>query len=310
MQFCVLASGSKGNALLVRKGKTCVLIDCGLSLRDLRRRLQTLDLEIYDLTALVITHGHSDHVRAAHSLAGPMRLRSYATIQTRNHLAARQGLANWVQICPDTPFQIGDLQFLPFSTPHDIAGSVGFVVEAEGVRLGLCTDLGEPAAVVASKLQGCDTLYLEFNYDDEMLLHGPYPQRLKRRVRSSRGHLSNVQGAALLKETLSPNTQRVILAHLSETNNTISLATAAAKAVVGARAVEIQVAPQHEPGTWVEVCPDRVNARGVKTKSAGSSDEYAAPKSKKPNSPEAVATSSVSKDVAVAVQKQLLLFGE
>jgi phosphoribosyl 1,2-cyclic phosphodiesterase len=319
MEFVVLGSGSKGNGLLVRNGQGCVLIDCGFSMRELRRRMLTLDVEMRALTALVITHAHSDHVRAASTLAGTMRLRTYATEQTRDHMAQRKGITNWVPVEPGKPFKVDGMTFMPFATPHDIAGSVGYTIADGNAKLGLCTDLGSPDPQVGQALRGCHTLLVEFNYDEQMLQTGPYPPRLKTRVRSSKGHLSNSDGARLLKMALSPQTRNVVLSHLSETNNTLALALQKAKEAVADHPAGITIAAQHEPGEWSLVNPASEAAAADKDL-MDEGQSTASNRVPKPNpiksqvgvTAEAAKSTStnLSKKTSVAVQKQLALFGD
>jgi len=319
MDFVVLGSGSKGNGLLVRNEQGCVLIDCGFSMRELRRRMLSLDIDLRALTALVITHAHSDHVKAASTLAGTMRLRTYATEKTRDHMAQRKGIMNWVSVEPGKPFVIDSMTFVPFATPHDIPGSVGYTIEDGDAKLGLCTDLGSPDPDVGRELRGCHTLLIEFNYDEQMLKTGPYPPRLKNRVLSSRGHLSNTDGARLLKMALSPETGNVILSHLSETNNTLALAMQKAKEAVGDHPARIAVAAQHEPGEWSPVnAMGRSGASRVELPDGGQAEIpslVSKPSAATSNADVSAGvsrptTSSSSETKSIAVQKQLVLFGD
>ena len=253
MRVVVLASGSKGNAIVVQGGGTTLLIDCGLTAKALRGRLYEVGLEFSHLDALLLTHGHGDHVKGAGRVAGGMRLRTYATPETVRFLARGGGLMHHVPIARDERFKVGALWVQAFPTLHDAPGSVGYVVEHEGARIGFCTDLGAASPPVEAALQNCDTLYLEFNHDLEMLRSGPYPPALVRRVSSDLGHLSNDQAAALLTKLYSPRLHRVLLAHLSETNNTVSLALDAAHRALGDARVDISVAPQHETSRWFDI---------------------------------------------------------
>ena len=275
MRFVVLASGSKGNAIVVQGGGTTLLIDCGLSAKALRGRLYEAGLDFPNLTALLLTHGHGDHVKGAGRVAGGMRLRTYATPETVRFLARGGGLMHHVPIERDARFQVGALHVQAFPTLHDAPGSVGYVVEHEGARIGFCTDLGAASPPVEAALQNCDTLYLEFNHDLEMLRNGPYPPALVRRVSSDLGHLSNDQAAELLARLYSPRLHRVLLAHLSETNNTASLALDAAHRALGdIRGVDISIAPQHETSRWFEV-----QAGGKVVSESAAGDKAGAPSS-------------------------------
>lgn len=257
MRFAVLGSGSKGNALVVQGGGVTVLVDAGFSPRELKRRMQALDLALTDLRALVVTHGHSDHVKGARALAGALGIPTFATDGTRRFCARFGALHNHEPVLPGEPFTIGGLTVQALATSHDAAGSVCFVVDDGDERLGVCTDLGEPSDEIARGLAECRALLLEHNHDLEMLRSGPYPMHLKRRIASARGHLSNEQGAALLSAVRRPLLSRVLLGHLSEVNNTPALALAAARPELDGADVELACAPQHHPTGWLRVKRER-----------------------------------------------------
>lgn len=253
VRFAVLGSGSKGNALVVQGGGTTVLVDAGFSPRELKRRLQALDLELTDVRALLVTHGHSDHIKGARALAGALGIPSYATDGTKRFCARSGSLHNHALITPGTAFAIAGLAVLPLATPHDAPGSVCFVVDDGADRLGVCTDLGESPDAIADALATCQAVLIELNHDAEMLRTGPYPMHLKRRIASARGHLSNAEGASLLERARRPDWSRVLLGHLSEVNNTPALALAAARQVIDGGDVEVACAPQHHPTGWLRV---------------------------------------------------------
>lgn len=267
MRFAVLGSGSKGNALVVQANEesgslattTTILIDCGLAPRTLQQRLASLGLEIRHIQALCITHGHGDHIASADKIASGYRIHTYATDEAQQGRAARGGFVHFKPFKPDVPFQIGALTIHPFSTPHDSPGSVGFVITDGKHRLGICTDLGYPAENVVTALQDLDILYLEFNYDDDMLRYGPYPSFLKERILSNVGHLSNQQAASLLARCQSTRLRRVLLAHLSENNNNPYLALDEARRVALPH-LNLAVAPQHQPTPWMPVTPPHTPA--------------------------------------------------
>jgi phosphoribosyl 1,2-cyclic phosphodiesterase len=262
MRVAVLGSGSKGNAVVVEAGGTRLLLDCGLLPKAIRRRLGEIDLELTDIDALLITHAHGDHCAGARRLSGVFRWRTYATKQTHKRLGNRGGLLNFVPVEPGVAFDVDGLRVTAVALPHDMPGTVAWVVEHEGARFALCTDCGHPALDVVNALAGCDTLMVEFNHDEEMLSNGPYPPRLKRRVLSDVGHMSNAQAAQLVRATDTSRLQRLVLAHLSETNNTPRLAVAAAREAVNAK-VEVLVAPQHRASPWLDVTSSRAGATRV-----------------------------------------------
>jgi phosphoribosyl 1,2-cyclic phosphodiesterase len=255
MRFAVLASGSKGNALVVQGGDTTLLVDCGLTPKALRGRLSHVGLELADLDALAITHAHGDHTKGAQRVAGSFRLRTYATRQTQRQMGSRGGLTNYVAIDPGRTEKVDDISLTAIALPHDAPGTVAFLVEADGARLGVCSDLGHPDPRVADGLRGCDALVLEFNHDVDMLQAGPYPPRLKRRVAGDLGHLSNEQAAELLAAAYTPSLRRVFLSHLSEVNNTPRHALDAAKGALAGTGVRLHVASQRDATGWFEIPP-------------------------------------------------------
>lgn len=252
----VLASGSSGNCTLVEGSRGRVLIDCGLSARAAATRLRQVGCEPRSIDAVVVTHEHSDHVAGA-----PLFSRRFgATIFTSAVTAAAAGIAaNTVAgLAPmeaGLPFAIGDLMLRPFSVPHDAADNVGLVVECEGTRLGYATDLGHLTSLVTERLRECDLLVTEANHDAEMLKNGPYPWSVKQRILSRHGHLSNEEMIDLISRVAAPRTRKILLAHLSETNNRPELALEACRRGLesaGRSGVEIEVARQREVSEVVE----------------------------------------------------------
>lgn len=239
----MLASGSSGNAALLATGKTRILIDAGLSMKELGKRLAAIGEDIHDLDAILVTHEHSDHAAGLPVLARRLRR------PTPFYLTRLTGPAiDWGESIPilepfqaGTRFQIGDIQVQSFSIPHDALDPVGFCFEAEGVRIGLATDLGYIPASVKYHLRRADLLLLESNHDIEMLKVGPYPWSVKQRVMSRVGHLSNLLTAEYLTEDLDSCTSHVILGHLSEHNNHPEIARGAAAAALAMRGLETNV---------------------------------------------------------------------
>lgn len=222
--FQLLASGSKGNSILVCSAATRILVDAGLSGKELTRRLVGAPVDAARLDALVVSHEHQDHVRGLGPLSRRFDLPVYLSRGTLEALPPQTGRLAHIQIFQlGSPFTIGDIKIQPFAIPHDAQEPSGFVFENDGVRLGICTDLGTATTLVKSRLQGCQGLILEANHDTERLLNGPYPPHLKQRIRSRHGHLSNSDTYELLKELQHPRLQSVVFAHLSEVNNTPEL---------------------------------------------------------------------------------------
>lgn len=320
VRFTVLASGSKGNSTIVSGGQTRILVDAGLSCRELFRRMKLAGEDPATLDAILVTHEHQDHInglavtarklgipvyfteathRAWMRWLTPRRQMTYAQWleQCRQQAAARQaeaesqapececdeaeadmpaetaadagsnskadnGKADKEKLDPTwlpaveffeagRPFQIGDIAVSPFTIPHDAADPVGFVFQAEGVRMAVATDLGYIPPNVKAQLRGVDLLLLESNHDLEMLRDGPYPWQVKQRVLSRVGHLSNDATAEYLESGYDGQATYVILGHLSESNNLPELARVCAERALSGHgtllANRLLLASQHEP---------------------------------------------------------------
>ena len=220
LYFQVLASGSKGNTILVCSPKTCVLLDAGLSGKELSRRLDRTPAKGSKLAGLVLSHEHQDHIRGCGVLSRRFDLPVYASQGTLEGLPPQVGQIHNVQVFQSgSSFKIGDLLIHPFAISHDAREPVGFVIEHESTRLGVCTDLGVATQLVRTRLQGCHGLVLEANHDMDLLLNGPYPWELKQRIRSRHGHLSNTDSLELLTTLHHTGLKAVVFAHLSEVNN-------------------------------------------------------------------------------------------
>ena len=223
----MLGSGSSGNATLVAAGDTLLLVDAGFSGRDLARRLAALGVEPERVSGVVITHDHGDHTRGMGVFARRHGTPLYMTERTRTACARLlRGTERVVLYGPGRPFVVGDVRVEPFLTVHDAADSVGIAVvdECTGLRAGIATDLGRPTAHVRLALSGCDLLILEANHDEVLLHTGPYPARVKQRIASSHGHLSNQAAARFACELLHPRLAGIVLAHLSHECNRPDLA--------------------------------------------------------------------------------------
>ena len=221
MDIALLASGSRGNAVLVRSGGSAFLVDAGLSAREITARLGSLGVSPSDLLGIVLTHEHTDHIRGVGPLARRFGLPVWtnrATIEAGK--AALGKLPRWVEVTMSVPFEIGDVWLEPFSIPHDAADPFGLTLKSsQGYHVGLATDMGFVTQLVRTRLQGLNGLILEFNHDLPMLLDGPYPWSIKQRIRGKLGHLNNKDAAGLLGEVASPDLEWVICAHMSQKNN-------------------------------------------------------------------------------------------
>jgi phosphoribosyl 1,2-cyclic phosphodiesterase len=250
MKVCLLASGSKGNALYVETAGTRLLMDAGLSARELQLRLAAIGVEPSSLHAIVISHEHTDHIRGAGTFS-----RRFKIPVLSSHVAARQlrtliGKTEHVDFSAGDGFEFRDLRIEPFPISHDAVDPVGFMIESREGRIGVATDLGMVTRLVQARLAGCRVLVLESNHDEEMLLNGPYPWHLKQRIKSRQGHLANSESAQLLEQLLHEGLEGVLLAHLSETNNDPVLARTLATGVLAAQTVcapALLVGSQQQP---------------------------------------------------------------
>lgn len=220
LKLCVLASGSKGNSIYIEGGGARVLIDAGLSGKNLSARLDSVGLNPESLDAIIVTHDHHDHTSGAGVMARRYKLPIYSGYGTITSSEKRWGKVEDIQeIEAGAIFAIKDLEFYPFSTPHDAAEPMGFIFRGGDKKGGIATDLGFVTRLVRESLKSCDLLVVESNHDEQMLMDGPYPWHLKQRVRSRMGHLSNVECAGLLDDINHNDLKGVVLAHLSEVNN-------------------------------------------------------------------------------------------
>jgi len=222
----VLASGSAGNAAFLSTSKTRVLIDAGLSVKELTRRLAEIGETLEDLDAVLITHEHSDHISGLPRLVRARAKKKKPIAVFVSRLTAP--MIEWEGMdCPPpvehfqagSDWTVGDVKVQSFGIPHDAEDPVGFCLEAEGVKVGVATDLGYVPDSIKYHLRGVHFLLFESNHAIEMLKVGPYPWSVKQRVMSRKGHLSNDTTCDYIENDLDGNVQALILGHLSEQNN-------------------------------------------------------------------------------------------
>ncbi|MDI9331961.1 MAG: MBL fold metallo-hydrolase [Alphaproteobacteria bacterium] len=255
-----LGSGSSGNATLIEahSGTTCsrLLIDCGLRVSEVKKRLQACDLELSDIDAVFVTHEHSDHWGHAASLCRRLGIPLWSSEGTM-HAVLGEGAdldeLDWNQATDGVPIDLGDLQLLPFTVPHDAREPLQLCCTDGDRRLGVVTDLGHASAHVVRALQGLHGIMLETNHDLDRLRLSAYPPFLKQRISSNLGHLSNPQSAQLLRDVMHPGLRLVLAAHLSERNNAPELARAALAPVLGCNQAEVPVADPEQGSDWWSV---------------------------------------------------------
>lgn len=225
MRFCVLASGSKGNVVYFESGATRILIDAGVSTKQLKLRLAEIGVKPSQLNGICITHEHDDHVRGLPKFSKDFGIPVYVTHQTFANIKQNEKIMPVVRyIDGGAPFRIEDLQIHPFPISHDAADPHGFIVQNETRRVAVATDMGYVTTLVRHRLQNMDWMVLEANYDEHLLKAGPYPWMIKQRVMGKHGHLSNLDSATAIREVHHDGLLGVSLAHLSEVNNRPELA--------------------------------------------------------------------------------------
>jgi len=251
MRFGCLGSGSKGNAWLVRVAETCVMVDCGFGVRDAARRLARLGMAVDELSAILVTHEHSDHGRGAAALAERARCPVWLSHGSWQMLDAHGAApASARIIAGHAAFSVGDLEITPFPVPHDAREPLQFTFSDGQRRFGLLTDAGHVTAHMRTVLAQCDALALECNHDAARLQAGGYPAALKRRILGPYGHLDNDAAAALLASVASPRLRHVVAAHLSAENNAPELARAALAGALHCEHDWIGIADQEHGLDW------------------------------------------------------------
>ncbi|MCB1149136.1 MAG: MBL fold metallo-hydrolase [Chlamydiia bacterium] len=240
--FCPLASGSKGNALYIGTPQTKILIDAGLSGRQVILKLAEINVDISEIDAIVVTHEHSDHIQGLKTLAFRYGIPVFANAETA------KGIVQAIGECPKfkifttgESFEYGDLELHPFSIQHDTLDPVAFTVSTGGEKLGICADLGFVTNLVRHRLQECDMLYVEANHQPSMVHACPRPMVYKQRVLSRHGHLSNPDCGALIADVWHPGLKQVYLAHLSSECNSPETALSVVTQTLSERGLHVDL---------------------------------------------------------------------
>ena len=252
MRFASLGSGSKGNATLVEWRDTCVMVDCGFSIRDTTARLQRLGKTPEQLSAILVTHEHSDHWKGVTPLAKKFGLRVYVTAGTLKSRNVSLDSADFEIIDSHRPFQVGDLAVTPVPVPHDAREPVQYLFDGDDHRLGVLTDIGSLTEHVEAQYSGCDALLVEANHDIDMLANGPYPAFLKERVAGQWGHLNNNQTARLVSLIEQQRIQHLVIGHISDKNNSVDKVRGAIEAVF-TQQHKVTYACQQDGFDWLQL---------------------------------------------------------
>lgn len=252
MRFASLGSGSRGNATLVQSGDTLLMVDCGFSVKETRRRLQRLRVDPAAITAILVTHEHSDHISGVGPLSRALGIPVYLTHGTQR--SGRLGPCdNVVAFNAGDFFSLGSIAVRSVVVPHDAREPCQYLFSDSGYRVGVLTDLGSVTPHVIDAYRGCHGLLLEFNHDCGLLAEGPYPPSLKARVGGDWGHLSNRQACELLRQIATEDLRQVAIAHISEKNNARTAVEDELVAHVPAWRNEVVWADQGVGFPWLEV---------------------------------------------------------
>jgi len=255
VELTVLGSGSAGNATLVSHAGRNVLIDVGLSYRDVSRRLEQLDVTPDRIDAIMITHAHGDHTRGARTLARRHDVPVYFTDGVRSEWGITD-VAECHALVPNTPLELVGLQFVPFEIPHDASETVGFHIDTPDGAIGYATDIGKMTPLLIERFRDCRVLVIESNHATELLRVSPYARSTRDRIAGPGGHLSNEALAAFIRDHLGAAVRCVVLAHLSRVNNLPELAEMSCLEALAARGredVEVVVTQQNQAAKTIDL---------------------------------------------------------
>lgn len=251
LEFASLGSGSRGNATLIKSSHALLLVDCGFTIKETERRLALLGHQPQDISAILVTHEHSDHIKGVGPFARKHQLPVYLTHGTGQYHGL-QKISALEAINTSQVFSIADIDITPVTVPHDAREPCQFVFNSAGQSVGLLTDLGSITPHIVEQYRHCDALMLESNHCLQMLSTGPYPPSLKQRVGGQWGHLNNQQAANLLQQLDIARLQHLVISHISEKNNTMLRAREAIAAIYGDKDSLI-LANQDEGIGWLAV---------------------------------------------------------
>ena len=251
MHFIVIASGSKGNCTIIESSNTKVIVDCGTTKKYLTDSFNQVGFDYNSCDGVLLTHSHSDHIKGLKTFIKETDIKIYIPKDMYHELEEIVPIDRCIFI--EDIFNINDVNIELIHTSHDTDFSVGYIIEYNKKTLVYVTDTGYINRRYLKKMEDKNVYVIESNHDEAMLMDGPYPRFLKERVISDRGHLSNKTTAGYLKKIVTDNTKCVVLAHISEKNNTIDLAYQEANDVLKDKDVELLVAMQDEESKLIEV---------------------------------------------------------
>ena len=252
MRFASLGSGSKGNATLIEWRDTCVMVDCGFSIKETTLRMAKLGKQPQDLNAILVTHEHSDHWKGVMPLANKFGIKVYLTAGCLKSRDLKNPTTDFHIIDSHTEFQVGDLTVTPVPVPHDAREPVQYLFNSLNHKLGVLTDIGSLTPHVEAQYDNCHGLLLEANHDLDMLAMGPYPAFLKDRVSGQWGHLNNQQTARLLANVDQSLIQQLVIGHISDKNNSLDKVRDAVEKVYTGHG-NLHYACQQEGFDWLEL---------------------------------------------------------
>lgn len=251
MKVRTISSGSKGNCAIVLCDETNLIIDMGISYSTLKESLEENSLSFDNFSGILITHNHKDHITGLKSLIKNTNLNVF--IPKEMYESIKNSVSEDRCIFVDDEFNIFDVKVELIHTSHDAPYSVGFIISQEDKSIVYVTDTGYINRKYLNKMVNKDIYVIESNHDEVMLMDGPYPRILKERVISDKGHLSNTTTSKYLKKLVGPNTKCIILAHISEKNNTEELALECTKKELNNENIKVLIAKQYEESPMIEV---------------------------------------------------------
>ena len=251
MKFASLGSGSKGNATIIDTENGCLMIDCGFSIKETTRRLERVGKSPQDISAILVTHEHSDHWKGVLPFASKFSIDVYATAGCYRAVNVSPATSELLKvICSHSEFMINNVHVLPIPVPHDANEPVQYILSYDQYRLGILTDVGNITPYIIQQYNNCTGLLVEANHDIELLQAGAYPKFLKDRVAGQWGHLNNHQTASLLSAIDQQSIQKLVIGHISESNNNSARVKQAIEDVFP-RSEKIIYANQNEGFDWV-----------------------------------------------------------